>query len=864
MASKFAPCSIGNLLGSTEDCHKTTYSRKVGKNKLAALSADDVELILRRSGLKAENDGDICFHHEMIYLRKYEFLQKACCDPFEIHPTTVRKKSLRNIDIAKANKINKLVMKDIKPGQKLCPKCSSHLGSINDSCIEDDEEYKPEDEEYKPEDEEYDPEDEERLQNLAATFTSLGVTPVKTKFAQKDRAVYAKRKAQEVQTAISDEVARRLNVDVNELQTCQKCTDLDAIIEGIKEKCSTSNMETTLKLITLAPPSWTIEKTANEFGVSKYMVNKARKLKKAKGILPDVSPVKARKLSEESKAKVIDFYNDDEVSRMCPGKKDFVSVKNSEGKRIHVQKRLLLANLRELYLHYKAKSSGEHVGYSKFCELRPRWCITVGAKGTHSVCVCEYHQNIKLLLDSVPGPKLHHKFLMENLVCNISERNCMLHRCEKCPGSASLREYLQTVFLERSIEDDDQLTFRQWTHTDGTRLITRQELACDVLEEIIQQINSLTSHSFIAKAQAAYLSEQKDSLSQGTAVVLLDFAENYSFIVQDAVQGYYWDNSQATLHPIVAYYREEDGNLRTISFCVVSDCLKHDATTVYAFVSVIIAHLKKLVPGLSLVRYFSDGAASQYKNCKNFLNLCYHEKDFGVKAEWHFFATSHGKSPCDGIGGTIKRLVARASLQATTGNYILNAKQLFSWAKANISGIEMFFVSTEEIEKFEVWLESRLHEAKTIAGTRSHHSFVPISSDSLKIRRISADVDGTSVKATSSLRAQESLCQSFTPGQYVAAAYDKAWYLGVVENVSLENEDVLINFMRTRNPGTTIHSFVWPLTRDECWIPFQHVISTVEVPLQITKGRIKQYKLDSSTIEMIEDSFKKFLHWYSC
>ena len=28
-----------------------------------------------------------------------------------------------------------------------------------------------------------------------------------------------------------------------------------------------------------------------------------------------------------------------------------------------------------------------------------------------------------------------------------------------------------------------------------------------------------------------------------------------------------------------------------------------------------------------------------------------------------FFATSHGKSPCDGIGGTIKHLVARASLQ---------------------------------------------------------------------------------------------------------------------------------------------------------------------------------------------------------
>ncbi len=205
------------------------------------------------------------------------------------------------------DKINKLIVKDIKPGQKLCPKCSSHLGSIDESCIEEDEEYKPE--------------VEDELHNLAATFSCLGCTPVKTKFAQRDRTVYAKRKAQEAQTAITDEVARRLNVDSNELQTCQKCTDLDAIIEGIKEKCSTSNMEAALKLITLAPPSWTIEKTANEFRVSKFMVNKARKLKKAKGILPDISPIKARKLSEERKTKVIDFYNDDEVSRMCPGKK---------------------------------------------------------------------------------------------------------------------------------------------------------------------------------------------------------------------------------------------------------------------------------------------------------------------------------------------------------------------------------------------------------------------------------------------------------------------------------------------------------------------------------------------------------------
>ena len=37
----------------------------------------------------------------------------------------------------------------------------------------------------------------------------------------------------------------------------------------------------------------------------------------------------------------------------------------------------------------------------------------------------------------------------------------------------------------------------------------------------------------------------------------------------------------------------------------------------------------------------------------SFINLCYHHKDFGVDAEWHFSATSHGKGACDGVGGTV-------------------------------------------------------------------------------------------------------------------------------------------------------------------------------------------------------------------
>ena len=71
--------------------------------------------------------------------------------------------------------------------------------------------------------------------------------------------------------------------------------------------------------------------------------------------------------------------------------------------------------------------------------------------------------------------------------------------------------------------------------------------------------------------------------------------------------------------------------------------------------------------------YFSDGAASQYKNCKNFISLC---ADFGIKAECHFSATSHGKSAYDGLGGTVKRLAARASLHRPYEQQIMTPFQV--------------------------------------------------------------------------------------------------------------------------------------------------------------------------------------------
>ena len=75
---------------------------------------------------------------------------------------------------------------------------------------------------------------------------------------------------------------------------------------------------------------------------------------------------------------------------------------------------------------------------------------------------------------------------------------------------------------------------------------------------------------------------------------------------------------------------------------------------VYEIQKRIINDIKKKLPNIRNIEYFTDGCAGQYKNCKNFLNLAHHAEDFNLHAKWNFFAISHGKEPCDRIGATVK------------------------------------------------------------------------------------------------------------------------------------------------------------------------------------------------------------------
>ncbi|XP_044574327.1 uncharacterized protein LOC123258406 [Cotesia glomerata] len=166
------------------------------------------------------------------------------------------------------------------------------------------------------------------------------------------------------------------------------------------------------KLLSILPDSWEVSRIASEFNCSRKMIlNLKNDISESENVDLDsgemttntLNPTKVpgnQPLKLDVKKLVIDFYESEENSKQLAGMKDFKSVKDCDGNRTRVQKKLILCNLKELYQSFKAQYNSVAIGFSKFASLRPTYCILAGSSGTHVVCVCTIHQNVKLILES--------------------------------------------------------------------------------------------------------------------------------------------------------------------------------------------------------------------------------------------------------------------------------------------------------------------------------------------------------------------------------------------------------------------------------------------------------------------------------
>ena len=146
---------------------------------------------------------------------------------------------------------------------------------------------------------------------------------------------YGQKKLKQAVTSISYQLSQAYEIPPSDLTKCTDCDDLAHLMADLKFKCAAAPTQEKMKLLTLIPESWSVSRAHSEFkdvpGVAEYLITQARALKSNHGLLADPLAKRGRPLSSETKQAVLDFFEDDEYSRMCPGQNDKVSVRNVEG-----------------------------------------------------------------------------------------------------------------------------------------------------------------------------------------------------------------------------------------------------------------------------------------------------------------------------------------------------------------------------------------------------------------------------------------------------------------------------------------------------------------------------------------------------
>lgn len=281
-------------------------------------------------------------------------------------------------------------------------------------------------------------------------------------------------------------------------------------------------------------------------------------------------------------------------------------------------------------------------------------------------------------------------------------------------------KHLSKLFSQRMCTSENMdpiVSYYQWDsngHFEKERIESPLSIAQD---ELAMQLKNLRRHCFIAKFQLNQIRMLKSFCAEGEGVLQEDFSENFSLRHQNEIMPAHWNSNTVTI--FTAVFTTKD---KQINFSVVSDELRHDKFAVFSFNKLILQYFQESNP-IKTLHIFSDGAASQFKNRYSLSFILSPEKLHNklTYMDWSFFATSHGKGPIDGIGGTVKRAVWRRIMQGSA--VVTNAAEFASLAKEACPNIVILYLSAADMESDRNALQTRWNEnqPRRIPNTQKMH-----------------------------------------------------------------------------------------------------------------------------------------------
>ena len=402
-------CSVGTILSLA--CGLGRYDEVYTKIEIDDLPITHRELLRIRTKITTLNDvTDVCSKHKSQFIDNFSNLHRyKCVDPFKVHKAFA-KKNLHEVTLAEFHNI--FQAHNVLPGQRVCMKCLKKCkDNVDDTIPPTDDEIE---QNVEMEDEEMST--ETALDIVDKSLELFDCSPMKT--VKADRTINkGNRKINHVTDAFTKVIS--IALDEPTLGKSTDCSSCSRLVELIKEKlANTENRTEIIQLLTIVPCDFSVAKVVEVFKVSQNAAKQARKLRLEKGILSTPDRKERVGISQETKECVVCFYQSDDISRLMPGKKDCVTIKLPDRTKEKRQKRLILSNIKEIYSQFKKENPDRKIGFSTFALLRPKWCIPVGAAGTHNVCVCTYHQNVKLMLVAMNSSQ-NYREIMKLCVCDV-------------------------------------------------------------------------------------------------------------------------------------------------------------------------------------------------------------------------------------------------------------------------------------------------------------------------------------------------------------------------------------------------------------------------------------------------------------
>jgi hypothetical protein len=546
------------------------------------------------------------------------------------------------------------------------------------------------------------------------------------------------------------------------------------------------------------------------------------------------------KISAIKKNQVIQFLMKSENSTPMPSKKDILQ----KGK---VQRYTLNDTIANLYSRFIVENPTIKIGRATFARFRPTWIKPIQWL-TRRQCLCHIHQNSALKLRAMKQEISPNVFIQKNDDAAIAEV------LESIPGT----QIRYQTWKKEEIMYEGRLIKK-------LRLNTMEVSKQQFVDTCKQEFKELQEHVRRATAQFREISNLRNSLQPMTEITCqLDYSENYACVYQDEPSAVFFDRKQVTVHPMVIHYKDLTGSMQHISYVGLSDEKLHSAPTTLAFITKMYPELKKVLPDISMVHFISDSPSSQYRNRSIMKLLANHPAFFnGISASWQYLEKGHGKGPCDGVGGSLKKSADQA---VKKGEIISNAHDMLKWSQKFGGSITCILVTAHDINE----AEKKLRNSEYVKGISAIHSVrsyqgylwiretscfnlccasepaclgwmntglqvntveqpmvpeenpVPLTRERSSVTTEAPGNDETEdeIRPVETDDGQET---HYGIGEFVEADYLGKHYFGKIMEYSSEEKDYLIRFLKKGRKN----KYVWPKRVDEVWVMPSNILRVV-------------------------------------